>query len=215
MDNNDESARYWAKILGQALVAVPGASDALLRVQLFDTLEEFFDGSNCWLEAIKFVVTPDLLDYQLFPQSGRILRLDGVVDQNNVTQSAIMPLPGQVRFLFPYTNSQPMTAVVVKTVTDPLLCFPPHIPEWMLSMHGLKILHGLIGNMMIQPGQSYSNPSLGNYHLQKFSDGISGAYVSSSKANTVGLQPWSFPQQFRVTGQKGGVSTFNVIPAPR
>jgi hypothetical protein len=215
MDNNDENDRYWAKIIGQALVTLPGASDALVRVQLFDTLEEFFDGSNCWMESIRFTVVPDMLEYQLYPVSGRILRLDGVVDQHNVPQNALMPIPGIVQFQFPYNNPLPVTANVVKTVTDPLACFPPHIPEWMLPMHGLKILHGLIGNMMLQPGQSYSNPALANFHLAKFSDGISGAYVSSSKANTVGAQPWAFPQQFRVTGQKGGVSTFNVHPTPR
>ena len=69
-----------------------------------------------------------------------------------------MPDIGTVRFLYPYTKRQPMMAIVVKTVTDPLSCFPPHIPEWLLPMHGLEILHGLIGNMMLQPGQSYSNP---------------------------------------------------------
>src|SRR5881394_1528085 len=130
MSTDDECDRYWAKLLGQAIVAVPGASDALLKVQLFDTLEEFFDGSNCWVEAIRFTVVPEIMDYQLFPQDGRILRLDAVLDQNNVPQAALMPTPGCVQFLYPYNNPLPMTAVVVKTVTDPLQCFPPHIPEW-------------------------------------------------------------------------------------
>jgi hypothetical protein len=215
MANTDEIDHYWAKLIGQALVTLPGASDALLRVQLFDTLEEFFDGSNCWLESIPFTVVADLQDYKIYPVSGRILRLDGVVDQNNVPQNALMPEIGTVRFLYPYNTTQPMTATVVKTVTDPLSCFPPHIPEWILPVHGLKILHGLIGNMMLQPGQSYSNPPLANFHLAKFSDGISGAYVTSSKMNTIGVQPWAFPQQFRVRGQRGGVSTFNVLPTPR
>jgi hypothetical protein len=190
-----------------------GASDALLRVQLFDTLEEFFDGSNCWMESIQFTVVPDLLDYKLYPVSGRIIRLDSVIDQNNVPQSVVMPEVGTVRFQYPYTDVQPMVANVVKNVTDPLSCFPPHIPDWVLPAHGLKILHGIIGNMMLQPGQSYSNPPLANFHLAKFNDGISGAYVSSSKMNTVGAQPWAFPQQFRVSSQRGGVSTFNVHPA--
>jgi hypothetical protein len=35
------------------------------------------------------------------------------------------------------------------------------------------------------------------------------------KMNAVGAQSWVFPQQFRVFGQKGGVSTFNVHPTPR
>jgi hypothetical protein len=214
--NVTETDRYWAKILGQAAVALTGASDELLKVQLYDTLEEFFDGSNCWVEMIKLVVVPDALDYKLYPvEGGRILRLDSVVDQNNSPQQAIMPDIGTVRFLYPVSNSQPMTVIVVKTVTDPLLCFPPNIPEWLLPAHGLGILHGVIGGMMLQQGQAYFNPTLANFHLRKFNDTISKAYVAFSKMNTVGLQPWVFPQQFRVTGQRGGVSTFNVHPTPR
>ena len=216
MSANDEVDRYWAKLIGQALVTLPGASDALLRVQLFDTLEEFFDGSNCWMETIKFTAVPDTVEYKLYPsEGGRIIRLDSVLDQNNVPQAALMPEIGTVRFQFPYSNPQPMLALVVKNVTDPLSCFPPHIPDWILPSHGLKILHGLIGNMMLQPGQSYSNPALANFHMAKFNDGVSGAYVSSSKMNTVGAQPWSYPQAFRVSGQRGGVSTFNVLPTLR
>lgn len=210
----NEADRYWAKILGQAAVAVAGASDALLRVQLYDTLEEFFDGSCCWMELINFTVIPETLDYKLYPvDGGRILRLSSVVDQNNVSQAALMPDIGTIHFSYPYTQTQPMLATVVKTVTDPLLCFPPNIPDWLLPAHGLVILHGLIGSMMLQPGQSYSNPPLANFHMGKFSDGINKAMVASSKMNTIGAQPWAFPQQFAVRGQRGGVSTFNVHPS--
>jgi hypothetical protein len=210
--SKQEASRYWRKILGQANVALTGASDVGLQVQLSDVLEEFFDGSNCWQENINFTVIPETVGYPLRPLSGRILRLLHVLDQNNVPQQAVMPDIETVQFLYPYTNVQPMVAVVVKTVTDPLLCFPPNIPDWLLPAHGLGILHGVLGNMMLQPGQSYSNPGLANFHLAKFRDSIAHARVAMMKANTVGAQSWAFPQQFRVRGQRGGVSTFNVHP---
>jgi hypothetical protein len=210
--SRDQTCNYWNKLLGQAAVSLSGSSDAALRVQLYDTLEEFFDGSNCWQETINFTVIPDTLDYTLTPITGRILRLNGVIDQNNVAQPAVMPQIGTVHFLYPYTNTQPMTAVVVKTVTDPLKCFPPHIPDWVLPAHGLGLLHGLLGGMMLQPGQSYSSQPLANFHLVKFRDAIAKARVARLRANTVGAQAWSFPQPYRVTGQRGGVSTFNLNP---
>jgi hypothetical protein len=215
MNSQDQTDAYWAKLMGEAAVSLSGASDAELRVQLFNVLEEFFDGSNCWREALSIVVIPNTMDYQLFVLSGRILRLWGVYDQNNVGQPAVMPCIGTVRFLYPYSDTQPMTAVVVKTATDPLACFPPNIPDWLLPVHGLGLLHGLLGNMMQQPGQSYSNPQLAMFHLQKFRDAIAHARVAAMKMNAVGAQSWAFPQQFRVFGQKGGVSTFNVHPTPR
>jgi hypothetical protein len=214
MSANDEFENYWWKLLNQANVTLSGSSDAELKVQMFETLEEFFNGSNCWQETINFTVIPNTLDYPLNPLTGRILRLYEVLDQNNVPQAAVMPDIGTVHFLYPYTNTQPMTAVVVKTVTDPILCFPPNIPDWLLPRHGLALLHGVLGNMMRQPGQSYSNPTLAQFHQQRFRDKIAAARVAMMKMNKVGAQAWAFPQQFRVSGQRGGVSTFNVNPSP-
>lgn len=212
MSKGDEAERYWAKLVGQANVILAGASDAELRVQLFDVLQEFFDGSNCWREAISFTVIPESLEYQLMPLAGRVLRLLAVIDQNSVTQAAVMPTIGTVQILFPVSVPQQMTAVVIKSVTDPFQCFPPHIPDWVLPAHGLGILHGLIGTMMMQPGQSYSNQQMGAFYWGKFRGAIAHARVATMKANAVGAQAWAFPQQFSVRGQRGGVSTFNVHP---
>jgi|SRR5215831_3780041 len=216
MSNEDEIDRYWAQLYGQAQVPLTGASSAALRAQLFDVLTEFFDGSNCWREVITFMVVPDTLDYPVMPlEGGRVLRLLGVLNQYNTQEPAIMSDDlGSVRFIYPYTEVQPMSAYVVKTVTDPLKCFPPNIPDWLLPKHYVVLLHGVLGNMMLQPGNSYSNAQLSNFHQTKFRDGIAHARVASMRANTVGAQAWAYPQQFRVTSQKGGVSTFNVHPTP-
>jgi hypothetical protein len=205
---------YWAKLLGRAAVFLSGASSAQLRVQLFDVLDEFFNNSCCWLENIDLVVVAETLDYPLTPICGRIVRLSEVLDQHNVRQQAVMPEIGTVHFLYPFNQVQPMTAIVVKTVTDPFNCSPPHVPEWLLPTYGLGILYGIVGHMMLHPGMSYSNPQMGNFYLQKFGDSINHAMVATTKMNKVGAQAWSFPQQFAVRGQRGGVSTYNVHPTP-
>jgi hypothetical protein len=206
---------YWAKLLGQAKVMLMGISDQQLKVQLFDTLDQFFDESNCWTENVDFTVIPETLDYPLQVVEGRIVRLEAVLNQHNMQEQAVMPDIGIVHFLYPFNQIQSMTAIVVKTVTDPLCCFPPNIPEWILPKHGLTLLHGVVGSMMMVPAQSYTNPQMAQFHLAKFNDGISGAFVASAKANTVGAQPWIFPQSFRSSSQRGGVSTYNVHPSPR
>jgi len=206
---------YWGKLLGSAKVYLMGASDKQLRVQLFDVLHQFFHDSSCWTEAIRFTVIPETLDYPLYTTQGRILRLDAVLDQHNTRQQAVMPDIGTVSFLYPYTQTQPMTAIVIKTVTDPLMCFPPNIPDWILPKHGIVILHGLIGSMMMLPAQSYTNPQMAQFYLGKFNDGISGAMVAATKMNTMGAQTWAFPQSHRTSSQRGGISTYNVHPQPR
>ena len=184
---------YWGKLMGSAKVYLMGASDKQLRVALFDTLHTFFHDSCCWSEQIKFTVIPDTLDYKLYTTQGRILRLEGVLNQHGIREQAVMPDIGTVSFLYPYTQTQPMTAIVLKTVTDPLMCFPPNIPDWILPKHGVVILHGLIGTMMMLPAQSYTNPEMAKFHLGKFADGINGANVAATKANTIGAQTGMFP----------------------
>jgi hypothetical protein len=206
---------YWAKLLGEAKVSLMGVSDAQLKVQLFDVLHYFFENSNCWTERINFTVIPETLDYPLHTTQGRILRLQAVLNQHNGVEQAVMPHIGTVRFLYPYSQTQPMTAIVVKTVTDPLCCYPPNIPDWILPKHALVILHGILGSLMMIPAQSYSNPQLAQFYLKKFNDGVSGAFVSATKMNTIGVQTWMFPQGFRTSGQRGGISTYNVHPSPR
>jgi hypothetical protein len=205
---------YWAKLIGRAAVFLPGVSSKQLRVQLFDVLDEFFNQSCSWRESIDLVVIPETLDYPITPTSGRIVRLDEVTDQHNTPQQAVMPEIGVVHFLYPFSQIQTMTADVIKTVTDPFNCSPPNVPEWLLPSYGLGILYGIVGHTMLHPGMSYSNPQMGNFYLQKFSDLTTQAYVSTNKMNKIGAQTWSFPQQFRVRGQRGGVSTFNVHPFP-
>ena len=218
MSNNkdwNEMERYWTIILGQAGSVLSGASDAQLRTQLFLVLDEFFDKSNCWQETFNLSVIANTLQYPIIPVVGKIVRLLAVIDQNNIPQAAVMPNIGMVQFLYPYSNTQPMTAIVVKTVADPLGCFPPNIPDWILPTHGRAILSGILGSMMIQPGTSYMNPTIGNFHLQRFKDMIAKARVAAMKMNTIGSQAWMFPQQFRTRTQRGGVSTFNVNPSPQ
>jgi hypothetical protein len=212
MSKKSACDKYWAKLMGQAKTQLMGASDIELKVQLFDTLQEFFDFSNCWREPISITVIPNTLVYPLIPMSGRILRLLGVYDQNNVPQQACMPEIGKVQFMYGYSNTQPMTAVVVKNVTDPLECYPPYMPDWILPQYGTGILSGLLGYMMLQSGTSYSNQGQSAFHLSRFRATIAHAKAATYRANAIGSQNWAFPQSFRVGGQRGGVSTFNVHP---
>lgn len=201
-------------LLGQANSILTGTSDAQLKVVFFQVLQEFFDESDCWLESIGITVIPNLVDYQIDPISGRILRLLEVLDQNNVAQSATMPVPGWVRFTYPYTNPQPMVAVVAKNVTGVLECFPPDFPEWFLSQYGLGVLAGVLGNFMIMPGNLWTDMNVGKYHLARFRNAIMHARVATRYQNKIGAQSWAYPQTFRTTTQRGGVSTFNVSPPP-
>lgn len=205
---------YLMQLMGQAQTMLMGSSTIELRVQFFDVLREFFDNANLWHEAIGFTVVPTSQDYKLEPISGRITRLSNVLDQNNVPQAAAMPIPGWVHFLYPYSNPQPVTAVVIKNVDGPLECFPPDFPDWVLPKYGVGMLEGLVGRMMSIPDTSYTDKQGAIYRLQRFRNEMMGARTAAIRANTIGSQAWAYPQTYRTFSQRGGVSTFNVNPTP-
>lgn len=197
-------------LLNQAKTKLVGASEAAMKAELYDVLNEFFNGSNAWQEAIPVPIIPDETVYDIVPsQGGQIIRLVGVLDVNGFPQSAVMAQFGTLTFANPYNQAQTFQAVVAKNVTRPVgKDFVPDAPSFALSIYGTTILAGLLGRMMLQPNKSYFNESLGQYHTKDFNDGIAAARIATIRANSMGTQRWGFPR-FGAGSQRGGVSTAN------
>jgi hypothetical protein len=82
----------------------------------------------------------------------------------------------------------------------------PITSDWLLSIYSTGILDGLLGRMFSVPNKSYTNVALGQYHLKKFNGVVNQARVAALRNNAMGTQAWTYPQQFRTSGQRGGVS---------
>lgn len=211
-EHDKRKRQYLLQLLNVAQMRLVGASVAGLKAELFDTLREMFGDSGAWMEDISLTVVPSTTppSFQLQPSSGEIIRLVGVMDANLIPQPATMPTIGTVFFPYPYTIVQTMTVRVAKNVTDPFECKGvPTFPLIFLSVHGGVLLDGLLGRMYMHPAASYSNMGNANYHLSRFRDGIARVRQAAVRANTLGVNSWAYPQQFRTRGQRGGVSVGN------
>lgn len=198
------------QLLNNVAVKLPGASQAMIKSELYDVLREFFLDSSCWLQDIDVLVVPDTVDYDLVPDGGQIIRLAGVVDENGIPQPAIMPEVGRIKFRNAYTDNHTFVATVVKSVAQPVgESGIPAFPDFVLTVWGYYILDGILGKMMNQIAKSYSNPKQAIYHLARFRDGISMARTAALRRNSFGTQAWGYPQSFKTRGQKGGVSVGN------
>jgi len=218
MNSHEQYEEDVAGLLATANALLTGASDAELLMAYFETLKQFFNDSNSWQENIVIVVIPNTQDYQLTATTGRIIRLWAVTDQNNVPQAAIMPVPGLLHFLYPYTTVQPMAVTVIKNVISAFKDgrpAPPRIPDWIIPLYGNGILEGVVGRMMLESGQSYSDAKNGIMRIGRFRDAVVLARTMTARGHTVGVQTWAYPQSFKVTTQRGGTSTFNVNPSPQ
>jgi hypothetical protein len=194
-------------IISQAQVQLPASTDAGIQHELYDTLREFFNDTSSWTEDIPVSVVPDVVTYQLVPVEGQIIRLLGACDQNGIRQAAIMPSLGVLLLRYPLSQDTAITATVVKNVVQPTADdFYPVAPDWILPVWGIGILDGLLGRMMNQKSKPYADAELAKYHLSRFRDAIARARTAASRANTYGTQAWIYPQDWKTSSQRGGVS---------
>ena len=201
------------QFMNQARIKLTGASDAGIKAELYDTLREFFEDSNCWTELLDVNVQVGVRDYLLNPlQGGMIIRLVSVIDKSFFPIAAFMPVLGTLTLLNAPSQTSPpgnpYTVKVVETVKLPTTKdMIPIIPDWVFPMYGIHILDGLLGRMMSQPNKSFSNATMAVYHLKRFRTGIQIARTAAQRENLVGAQSWAFPNNFRTEGQRGGVVT--------
>ena len=201
------------RLLNLARTELVGASDNGIKGQLYDVCREFFKDSNSWYEHISVQILSGHRHYRLTPvEGGMILRLVTIWDKNFIVLPAIMPHleppSADLELVYPQNTSFTAKVVVTKQIVEPTTRdMLPDAPRWLLPVYHETILDGVLGKMMGQSTKSYSNDTLSTYHLRRFRDGIMQARVASERANIYGAQAWRFPNSFRTTSQRGGVST--------
>ena len=209
--------------MGQITTKLAGSSNSGIKAELFEVLDEFCDDTTAWQEQIALNVIPGTnlspnTVYDLVPQQGgTIIRLIAVFDPNQIPVPAFLPTGagsnlevGQLNLVNPVNTPQALTVIVAKTVLLPTSKEEvPDFDQTLFRRYIRTIIDGTLGRMMGHANKSYSNVAGSAYHLTKFNAGKAMAKVQTQRQNTFGAQAWSYPQQFRSHGQRGGVSTAN------
>ena len=205
--------RDFERLMNQARVKLPGASEEGLKGELFDVINEFFDVSNAWFEWMQIPIVANQQLYTVNPQKGgMIIRLVCIFDPNKVALPAhmaeICPPGANIWLTWPQNISMTGNGMFIKNIILPNSRDNiPDAPGWLLPMYERYILNGLLGTMMAHPSKGYSNPQGSVMHLKKFRDGMAMVKTAVARSNLVGGQSWRFPSQFRSNSQRGGVST--------
>lgn len=187
------------RLIDNLRVQLPGATDAAIKFEIFNALNDFFQGSNIWREDIEVPVTSGVTSYDLLPSGpAKIVQLMSVRDTNNLAVGAQLDLLSDALVLFetPSANTT-FTAQVALTVNDPIDREGyPVFPMWVLNLYMNGIVSGVLARMMSQPAKPYSNTQLAIYHNRNFNIAIANARVEANRGFTYGTQKWRFPQQF-------------------
>lgn len=192
------------RLMNNARVRLPGATDGAIQLELFNVLNEFFQDSDIWQEEIEFAVTsaddPDTTTYYIEAESvASIHRLLSIVNSDDQTVYGTMQVPGEIILDTQPGQNDTYTATVSLTVNDPVTRdnFPEY-PQWILNKYYLGLLDGLLGRMMSQPAKPFTNVQLAAYHTRKFRSTIAQASFDATHKNLANAQAWRFPQSFAV-----------------
>lgn len=186
------------RLMDMLRIRLPGALDDTIKLELFSTLNEFFQDSNSWLEEIQFPVTSGVTDYTIKPTSvSSVVRLIGVINGSGIPVRATLPEPDLVELESSPSDTGSYTAQVVLTVNNPLnRDGVPDFPDWVLRYYFDEIQDGVLGRMMSQLAKPYVNERLAIYHMRRFRGGIARAKVEAQHKYVYRGQNWKFPQSF-------------------
>lgn len=198
--------------MNQIRVKLPGSSDRGIKAELFDVLDEFFRDSSAWVETVPLNLVSGTTIYSVIPaDDGKVIALAGILDGNQQVVPAVVvdiTTPGvSIQLRDNPNQSTTVTAYLVKSIVLPTTTDAiPIAPEWVLSHYNNCIEDGMLARLMMQKNKPYSDINTASYHGKRFRNSIAEARAQALRRYTFGTQSWTYPGQFAVSTQRGGVS---------
>jgi len=202
------------RIMDNLRIRLPGAVDELMKLELFNTLNDFFQDTNLWRVRLQFSTEVGARSYSLAPlPSSAYVRLISLIDSKGLGVSATMDVPGTIILATVPNTVQQLVAELTLTVDDPMSVENyPICPDWALNKYQNDIVDGVLGRMMSQAAKPYSNTQLALYHARSFRSAVAVARMEANRRNIYGAQSWVYPQQFARRSRGGGVSGGPLAP---
>lgn len=188
------------RLMNNLRIRVPGATDAALRLELFNVVDSFCSDTNVWKELIPVDIVADVKEYILTPTGiSQIVRLFSVVNGSGLPIFATMPVPGDLLLRDTPNVATSAEATVSLTINDPVTRDEyPILPEWIWSRYSADFQDGVQAKMFSQIAKPYSNERMAIYHMRRFEGAVARARAEARKDFTYAAQRWMFPQSFAV-----------------
>jgi hypothetical protein len=198
----------YQRLINQAVVELPGATDAGIRQALFEVFHTFFTETNSWQETITVAVLAGVTEYNLvIAEGGEFVRLLSLVDTNDIGQPAVTDMVGVLTLRDTPNTAATFTATIAKTIGVPVdREGKPEIPEWVVARWEPVLSAGLLSRMMIQNKKPYSDKIGATFWGRRFLNGLGSVKSAVLHGNLQGANTWSYPRGFAMsrTSQRMG-----------
>lgn len=197
--------------LRDMLAVTPGCLPKVRKRALILACREFFEQSAAWRVTIgPKALLPNKKRYYMSPYDAyadvvRVLAVDlkgtplrilaappaGVEPNATGPIYAFLEGPDQVR-VWPMSNTSVANALTFYVALTPKQTVT-HLPRIAASHFYDAIYDGALGRLFSQPAKAYSNPTLAQYHLNRFRAAI-GKYAGAAKGGFANAPSWVFPR---------------------
>lgn len=204
----DVRIETWLKDL---LPRTPGVSRKVVRREFILACREFFERSCAWRVVIgpkalkagkkRYIMSP----YDAYADIVRVLS----VELKGFPLRPAQRRPGRIEFAASspttywleqpdYVRIWPVPNVDVADALTFYVALTPkqtvsHLPRIARTHFYDALLDGALGRLYSHPAKPYSNPSLAQYHLQRFRTAI-GSFAGLAKAGFTSTPQWCFPR---------------------
>lgn len=185
------------RLMNNLRIQLPGAVDGAIKLEVYNAINRFFQGSNSWREDIQVDVTPDVQSYELVPSGPcTLVRLMGVVNADDYPVQAVLdPETFDLVLLKPQTDTATYVAQVALTIAEPLDREGyPVMPSWLFKLYSNEIISGVLSRMLLHPAKPYSNPQLAEFHRLNFRSAVAKAKTKANHKYAYRAQAWRFPR---------------------
>lgn len=181
------------RLMDNLLLRLPGAVESVVRLEVFNTIDEFCRETNAWHEHQRVELRKGENRVPMFPsRTAEVVRIMGVFTQGSPINAAYRP--NELTTLV--TAQSDMEVDVAYSLAPSQKTEyedPPWIPTDMWERYHLAFLDGTLSRMMSQPAKPYSGMRAAMMHATRFRTAKNDARAEADRAFVYDAQSWSFP----------------------
>ena len=181
------------RLMDNLLLRLPGAVESVVRLEVFNTLDEFCRETNCWWYRQELQLQPQQTVVPIFaPMNAETVRI------MSLTHNGV-PLRGAMRALELTLLVAPQKGIEIELVTSLAPSSsteyedPPWVPAEIWKRHYKAILDGTLARMMSQPAKPYSSMQTAAVHAVQFRTAKNDARSEVDRSFIYDAQNWQYP----------------------
>jgi len=188
------------RLLQTLRTQIPGVTDDMLNLQLFNVIDEFFRRTNAWQHYDDIPLQENIQQYVIPVPSGAVIVRAMGASHNGMPITFQMSPPDLV-WLFhqpdlPMIEHPVVMGVSLSVAKDCMAksCDCWEIPEWCWNSFFQAWLDGVLARFYSMPAKPWSNSAQAVYHHKRFRNLMGGHKQEAEKGFVHSLPGWNFPR---------------------